>query len=220
MTQFSAESVESVTLSLVVAGLLGGVVAAIYRWTRRDDSLPSFATTLLLLCILICVVMTTLGTSDASAIARGIGLFGVFSILRFRTVLENPRDITFVFFALAVGMATGVGNLMVAIITTVVVSALILTIHYATSDGNKRNGNGSWTVDLTYRVPSEGTAPGYDATVKSHASAYEIVEQEIKKDGKTDVRLTVRMKPSHAPEDLIRDLVTLDGVESARFRIA
>jgi len=42
-------------------------------------------------------------------LARAFGLVGAMSIIRFRTAIKETQDIIFIFFALAIGMASGVG---------------------------------------------------------------------------------------------------------------
>jgi hypothetical protein len=91
---------------VVLAVLLGFVVAAVYRLTlgRRSDS-HTLPTTLVLLSVLIALVTVVIGDS----VARAFGLVGALSIVRFRTVVEDTRDTAFVIFAVVVGMAAGAG---------------------------------------------------------------------------------------------------------------
>ena len=76
--------------------------------------------------MLISVVMVVIGES----IARAFSLVGALSIIRFRTAIQDPRDIGFVFYALAVGMAIGAGNPAVAILATFVIGIIILCMYH------------------------------------------------------------------------------------------
>ena len=75
--------------------------------------------------MLIAIVMVVIGDS----VARAFSLVGALSIIRFRTVVQDARDIAFVFFSLAVGMAIGAGNPPVAVIATFLISVVILGLH-------------------------------------------------------------------------------------------
>src|SRR6185436_15979403 len=88
-------------LSLV----LGGVVAGIYVLTQRKSrsDLAPFATTLVLLTVLIAMVTLVIGNN----VARAFSLAGALAIIRFRTVVEDTRDTAFVIFAVVAGMAVG-----------------------------------------------------------------------------------------------------------------
>ena len=121
----SIVTIGSVILKLLLAFVLGVVIAAVYHWTHFGLAGRSFTDTLIILCILIAVVMVVIGDS----VARAFSLVGALSIIRFRTVVQDPRDIAFVFFSLAVGMAVGASDPLVAIIGTFFISVIILALH-------------------------------------------------------------------------------------------
>ena len=52
------------------------------------------------LSLIVCMVIMTIGNS----IARAFALVGALSIIRFRTVIKDPKDIVFIFWSLATGM--------------------------------------------------------------------------------------------------------------------
>ena len=107
-----------VLLRLLMALGLGGVVALVYRFTRRTDAGPSFPTTLVLLCVLIAMVTQVIGDN----VARAFSLVGALSIVRFRTVVRDTQDTAYVIFAVTVGMAVGARSLWVAVIGIAVVA--------------------------------------------------------------------------------------------------
>jgi uncharacterized membrane protein YhiD involved in acid resistance len=101
-----------VLLRLVVAMLLGGIVAFVYRRTRAaTDVVQSFTVTLVLLAVLIAMVTQVIGDN----VARAFSLVGALSIVRFRTVVRDTQDTAYVIFAVAVGMAVGANHPWVAI---------------------------------------------------------------------------------------------------------
>src|SRR5215213_2166403 len=101
-----------VLLRLVVAMVLGAVVALVYRRTRAASEIaPSFTATLVLLSILIAMVTQVIGDN----VARAFSLVGALSIVRFRTVVRDTRDTAFVIFSVAVGMAVGSSHPAVAL---------------------------------------------------------------------------------------------------------
>ena len=94
LTPYSLATVSSVSLNMLLAFILGLVIAAIYKWTHTGMPAETFTNTLIILCMLISVVMVVIGES----VARAFSLVGALSIIRFRTVVRDPRDIAFVFF--------------------------------------------------------------------------------------------------------------------------
>ena len=106
-----------------LAFVLGGIVAAIYRATHRDEPItPSFPRTLVLMSILISMVTQVIGDN----MARAFSLTGALAIVRFRTVVRDTQDTAFVIFAVIVGMAAGADHLWVAIVGAIVVGTAIL----------------------------------------------------------------------------------------------
>ena len=112
LAPYSLATLGAIVLNLILAFALGVVIAAVYRWTHTSMAGNSMVDALIILCMLIAVVMVVIGES----VARAFSLVGALSIIRFRTVVQDARDIAFVFFALAVGMAIGAGNPPVAVI--------------------------------------------------------------------------------------------------------
>jgi uncharacterized membrane protein YhiD involved in acid resistance len=68
------------------------------------------------------IVMLIVGSN----IARAFTLVGALSIVRFRNAVKETRDVGFIFFTMAIGMACGTRFYLLAIISTVIISLLIL----------------------------------------------------------------------------------------------
>ncbi len=113
-------------LRILLSFSLSVFIVLIYQWTHAKGPQKSFTDTLIILCMLISVVMVIIGDS----IARAFSLVGALSIIRFRTAIQDPRDIGFVFYALAAGMAVGAGSPTVAILATFLIGIIILCIYY------------------------------------------------------------------------------------------
>ncbi|WP_459557599.1 DUF4956 domain-containing protein [Lacunimicrobium album] len=107
-------SLPTLITRLVLSLVCGLTVAGSYRLTqgRMTTRSMSLMATLVLLTILIAMVTLAIGNS----VARAFSLVGALSIVRFRTVVEDTRDTAFVIFAVAVGMAAGVGYFHVPLV--------------------------------------------------------------------------------------------------------
>ncbi|MBC8235399.1 DUF4956 domain-containing protein [bacterium] len=115
-----------VVINILIAFVLGLLVSWVYRRTHRGFSYSvSFVHTLMLLSMVTALVMMVIGES----IARAFSLVGALSIIRFRTPVKDTKDTAFVFFALAIGMATGTGTHITAVVGTAIISLIILIIH-------------------------------------------------------------------------------------------
>ncbi|MFK8010173.1 MAG: DUF4956 domain-containing protein [Saprospiraceae bacterium] len=114
-------STENPTLLLIIytvlfSFLLSSLIAFTYEKTSREVAKPIyFIQALVLLAIVTATVMQAIGDS----VARGLGMLGALSVIRFRTTLRNPRNIVFMFSSLSVGIACGVYGFLIAIVGTV-----------------------------------------------------------------------------------------------------
>ncbi|MDR3239138.1 MAG: DUF4956 domain-containing protein [Clostridiales bacterium] len=102
-----------------VLGLLISFVYAKTQKARRPSQ--SFVLTLVLLPAVITVIILLVGNN----VARAFSLAGAFSIIRFRSAPGDPKDITYVLFSMAVGLAAGMGFLLYAGIVGLMLCAAI-----------------------------------------------------------------------------------------------
>ena len=103
---------------LIWGVILGFVISLTYIFSDRDKKYsPHFAFTLVILPVIVSMVILLIG----SDIAKAISLGGVFTLVRFRSVPGDSKDITNVFFTMAVGLSLGMGYLQLAILFTVAI---------------------------------------------------------------------------------------------------
>ena len=185
LAPYSLLSVFSILLRLLLAFLLGSMVAIVYRWTHQSIANTSFTDTLVMLCMLIAIVMVVIGDS----VARAFSLVGALSIIRFRTVVRDPRDIAFVFFALAVGMGIGAGNQLAAITGTFVISLIVMGITYFRGIAVEK---GEFILELTILPEAEDSI--YQPIFSQMLSTYRQTSQAISKSGNMKLEFYVRLK--------------------------
>lgn len=107
-----------------IALLLGLVIALVY--TYRNPYTKSFILTIALLPVIIqSVIMVVNGNLGA-----GVAVMGAFSLVRFRSVPGGAREILTIFFAMATGLACGMGYVLYAALFTLVVCAATLLLTF------------------------------------------------------------------------------------------
>lgn len=205
----SVVTIGSVFLKLFLAFVLGVVIAAVYHWTHFGLAGKSFTDTLIILCMLIAVVMVVIGDS----IALAFSLVGALSIIRFRTVVRDPRDIAFVFFSLAIGMAVGASAPAVAIIGTFVISIIILALR----QWHLLSANGSGFT-LTFRtVPSQADEEVYRPIFRKYLVSDRLVGQEAKKSDTIELTFYVKLKSSEEWMSFFQELSALEGITGSKM---
>mgnify|MGYP001577880405 CR=1 FL=1 len=115
-----------VVLNLIIAFVLCLLVAVTYKKTHKGLSYSqSYVLTLIIGGLVITAVMMVIGNN----IARAFGAFGAFSLIRFRTAIKDAKDMGYMFLVLAVGMAIGSNNYVVAFATTIIVLGVMLVLN-------------------------------------------------------------------------------------------
>jgi len=114
-----------VFFNIIVAFICGSIISLLYRWTYEGINFSSsFANALIMLSMITSVAIMVIGSN----LARAFGMVGALSIIRFRTVIKDSQDIMFIFFSLAMGMASGVGVFSIAFFGTGFIGIIILIL--------------------------------------------------------------------------------------------
>lgn len=115
-------TVQDVALTIVLSFILSMIIGYTYRATHRSVVYSqSYVQTLVLMGMVVSIVMLVIGSN----IARAFALVGALSIVRFRNAIKETRDVGFIFYAMAVGMACGTRFYLLAAVSTAIVSGLV-----------------------------------------------------------------------------------------------
>jgi anti-anti-sigma factor len=112
---------------LFAASLIGLLVTAIHRPAVRERQQGrSMEHAQTLLCISGAMMMVIIGSS----LVRAFGIAGAASIIRFRTPVDDPKDVTILFLLMGLGMSTGVGAFAVAGLGTAFLCILLVILDH------------------------------------------------------------------------------------------
>ena len=116
-----------ITTGLICAGvaLLLGIVIAITHM-KTSQTTKGFLTTLATLPVLVMAVMIMINGNLGTSIA----ILGAFSLIRFRSIQGQAKELLSVFFAMAVGLACGMGHILFATVITAISVIAILFFSY------------------------------------------------------------------------------------------
>lgn len=115
-------------LKLIAAAAIGMLVTAVRRRQRRARlQTRSMEQAQVLLCVSGAMMMIIIGDS----LARAFGIAGAAAIIRFRTPVEDPEDITVLFLLMGLGMSAGLGSFGVAGLGTAFLCVLLLVLDRA-----------------------------------------------------------------------------------------
>ena len=104
--------------------VLGIVIAVIYMY--RNTYTKGFVVTLALMPAIVQMVIMLVNGN----LGTGVAVMGAFSLVRFRSVPGTAREISSIFLAMAVGLATGMGYLAIAVLFVAVlgIASIVFTV--------------------------------------------------------------------------------------------
>ncbi len=115
-------NVADVVFVIVLSFLLSLTIAWVYQLTYKGVSYTqSYVHTLIMMSMIVSIIMLIIGSN----IARAFTLVGALSIVRFRNAVKDTRDVGYIFFAMATGMACGTRFYLLAIIATLVIAFIL-----------------------------------------------------------------------------------------------
>src|SRR5687767_13387566 len=126
---------ETALLALLLALCIGHIVAWTYMLTHTGLSYSqTFTSSLLVLPVIVALTMMLL----AGNLLIALGLLSVFAMIRFRNVLKDTRDTTFILWAVVEGVAAGTQRLSIGIVGVLVVAAVFLYLRVTSFGGRHR----------------------------------------------------------------------------------
>lgn len=119
-------SVKSLIFTLFITGALAIYIFFAYRiLTRKTFYSKSFAISLAAIAVIVAAIILTI----QSNVVISLGMVGALSIVRFRTAIKDPMDLTFLFWAISIGIICGAGLPGIALITSAVLTVGIFLLN-------------------------------------------------------------------------------------------
>ncbi len=195
----TAISLPDMLLRLLVAFLCGLFVAWIYRATHGTlNYSQNFVQSLVLLSLVVAVIMCVVGDS----LARAFGLGAALAIVRFRTPIKDALDTAFLFLAVAVGMAAGVGAGVLALVSAATIGAAALFLSW-TSFGAPTMQEGL----LRFRFSGDKTQrEDLGKILSNYCSSFRLSGLRSVSENEDELVYDLDLKSDQAGADLVSDL--------------
>ncbi len=181
---------------LVAAAVIGMLVTVVHRQYRSDRTPnPTMDQAQVLLCISGALMMIIIGNS----LARAFGIAGAASIIRFRTPVEDARDITILFILMGLGMAAGLGAFAVAGLGTLFLCAMLPALNLFSEDRPR--------TMLVEVVASGRELPMAHIHQVFAVNGIVFEPREVSQGEEATVRYLATLKPTDSLEDLSAQLM-------------
>ncbi|HWP52173.1 MAG TPA: DUF4956 domain-containing protein [Clostridia bacterium] len=146
-TSTGVTTMQSLLACTVASIILGIGVACVYMYKNVYNR--NFVITLALLPAMVQVVISLVNGN----LGTGIAVLGAFSLVRFRSVPGSAREISSIFFAMAIGLATAMGYILYAFIFLLIIGAmtiLLTVIRFGDSRSQEKDLRITIPEDLDY----------------------------------------------------------------------
>ena len=119
----SGYSVGNMIVNLVVIFTLSLLIYTVYKsTTKRVNYYSNFAIVILLTSVVTGVIMMII----ESNLVLSLGMVGALSIIRFRSAIKDPVDTSYIFWAVAIGIASGTGNHILSVVASFLIAIFII----------------------------------------------------------------------------------------------
>ena len=197
-------TVDSAVTTILIAVLMGFAIAFTYFKTQEKNFQRSLAVTLLMLPAILSVIILFVGSN----IARAFSLAGTLSIIRFRSAPGDPKDIGFIFFDIAAGLACGVGLYGYGAIFVVILCTMIIIAEKCRLFEKK-----SIEKTLKITIPEDLNYQGtFDDILKQYTKKYALTKIKTTDLGSLfELCYHVTMKPKQNEQECLNELRCRNG---------
>lgn len=200
-----AETMGRISMRFLLAALLGAALA--FRPRKRILALkrnPYVAQTQILLAIVAAALMIVVGDNAA----RAFGIFAAVSLVRFRTNIRDPKEITVLLISLAIGLSSGVGRWDLALVLTLFSLIVLWLLEWREPELVFRSME---LKVITRNVVS--TQKALRQVFKQHGFDKELraIDREATEESPGSIMYSVDVSPSVSTDEISADILALDG---------
>lgn len=165
-TASSAIEVEPFFICVISSIILGILTSLIYMITRRKEGYSqSYVMTMIMLPAIVALILLLINTTYGA-----LSLAGAFTLVRFRSVPGDPRDIAYIFYSMATGVACGMGYIGFAVVFFLILGAILFISDTINFGGCKIN---HMTLKIT--IPENLDYKGvFDPVLSKYTTFYKL----------------------------------------------
>lgn len=148
------------------AFLIGFLISLVYMFTHRKEGYSqSYVLTMIMLPTTVSLILLLINT-----VAGALSLAGAFTLVRFRSVAGDPKDISYIFYAMAAGVSCGIGYVGYAVVFFVVIGIFMCILSEMNFGATKKD---HMTLKIT--IPENLDYKGvFEPVLKKYTSFFKL----------------------------------------------
>lgn len=199
-----SEGLAGFIICIISAIVLSMLISGIYIITHKKESYSrSYVMSIIMLPAIVSIIILLI--NDTS---KALGLAGAFSLVRFRSVPGDPKDIAYIFFAMAIGVSCGLGYIAFAFLFIILLGVFIIVLQMSNFGVPKTS---SMTLKIT--VPENLNYQGLFDDVLEENTTHWILKRVKTVDFGTlfDLIYSIELKNNIDQKKFIDSIRTLNG---------
>ena len=202
----SSSNLGTALMVLLLAFVLGHMIAWVYIWTHAGLSYSqSFTASLVIMPVIVSLIMLLM----IDNIVTAFGLLAVFAVVRFRNVLKDTRDTTFILWAIVQGMAVGTMMISTAVVGCVVLSLVFLYLRL-TAFGTRQRYDVVLSLSM---APGLLTSESLGDILRRHSGRVQLASRRNVDDSHQDISYRLLLRDPARSNELVSELEETSGVD-------
>lgn len=192
-------SIDKFLLCMGVTLIIGLMIALVYAF--RSHYTKSFFITLWILPVVVCVVIMMVNGN----IGAGVAVAGAFSLVRFRSIAGNAKEISVIFLAMTVGLIAGMGYLAYAFLFSVVICIVLFVCQFIKLPLKKKH-MAEKTLRIT--IPEDLDYSGlFDEIFAEYVADYHLTSVKT-----TNMGTMIKLKYNITEKDVTKEKAMIDAI--------
>ncbi len=203
-----APDIRTILFMIVMAFTVGMFIGYVYMWTHES---LSYSRTFVGALAVLPLIVAMLIASMAASLLVAFGLLAVFGVVRFRNVLKDTRDTSFILWVIMEGMAVGTMRFSITLLAAFGIAAAFLLVRFM-GFGTRRR----YDAVLSLRVTGDFQAKLalLKQVLQRHALRLDLASERRAAQGGVDLTYRVLLRDAYRSSDLQSELAATEGVEN------
>ena len=199
-------SLDVAIFSLLLAFTLSSAIALTYHFTFQGSNFPNyFFQAIVLSSIVTSMIIMSVGNN----LAVGFGIIGAVAIIRFRTLVSDPRNIIFMFAGISVGITTGVYGYAVSVSGTLLFCLAAIILRFSRYS---KLENYLYEIVISHSDPIEFSPQQY----LSDEFEVNLISQRKLTDGSFKNEYLLLAKSQVSEKEIFKKLIVIEGLKELR----
>lgn len=196
---------ETVLLVVLLAFCVGHLIGWVYMWSHIGLSYSRmFVASLVVIPVIVSLVMTLMSGN----IIIAFGLLAVFAVVRFRNVLKDTRDTTFILWGIVMGLGIGTLRFSTTLIGCFVVGMVFLYLRLSGFGSRHR-----YDVILSLHWTGAGRATeAVKQVLRRHSVRASLASERSAPDAGMDLSYRLLLRDPARSRELVEELETTEGI--------